>query len=615
MKDFILVDQSNFNKEGSEDNSSYDYQVLARRYRPKNFDNLIGQTSTVRILSNAFKLNRIAHAFLFTGVRGVGKTTAARIVARGLNCLNTDNPTIAPCGKCSSCIAAENDRHVDIIEIDAASHTGVDDMRELTEGVRYKPSVGRFRIYIIDEVHMLSNQAFNALLKTLEEPPEHAKFIFCTTEIRKIPITVLSRCQKFDLRRVSTSEIINHLKMICESISHINEKGLEAMYDAEHFFDGYKSDPKFALDCLTEALNNGARWIVLCDTNGGTLPNEVETIVQEVTKYIPGEKLGIHAHNDTENAVANSLAAVRAGVRQIQGTINGLGERCGNANLVSLIPSIILKTKFETSIPKEKLSALKKTSLLLDEILNRMPNTQQAYVGENAFSHKGGLHVSAINKDPKTYEHIDPEIVGNTRKVVISDQSGRSNIISLLNTVGINPDDHSDKLDFLLQKVKEREFKGYAYDQAIASFEILARQTLFGIPEYFELKRFKVIDDRRWNAKGELVTESEATVRIEVEKKEYMNVEVGNGPVNALDKALRKSLMGFYPSLEDLELTDFKVRILSSEKGTDAIVRVLIETKDQKGSIWTTVGVSTNIIDASYNALRESLIYKLIKSS
>ena len=212
-----MVDQSNFNKEDSENNSSYDYQVLARRYRPKNFDNLIGQTSTVRILSNAFKLNRIAHAFLFTGVRGVGKTTAARIVARGLNCLNTDNPTISPCGKCSSCIAAANDRHVDIIEIDAASHTGVDDMRELTEGVRYKPSVGRFRIYIIDEVHMLSNQAFNALLKTLEEPPEHAKFIFCTTEIRKIPITVLSRCQKFDLRRVSTSEIINHLKMICES--------------------------------------------------------------------------------------------------------------------------------------------------------------------------------------------------------------------------------------------------------------------------------------------------------------------------------------------------------------------------------------------------------------
>ena len=428
-------------------------------------------------------------------------------------------------------------------------------------------------------------------------------------------ICIVGKSWDFHVKTALGIKNEENLENIKETAKHINKNKKEFLFDAEHFFDGFKSNPEYAINCLKSSYDQGARWLVLCDTNGGTLPHEVGEIISKVVKVIPGKNLGIHAHNDTENAVANSLAAVRAGVRQIQGTINGLGERCGNANLVSLIPSIILKTKFETSIPKEKLSALKKTSLLLDEILNRMPNTQQAYVGENAFSHKGGLHVSAINKDPKTYEHIDPEIVGNTRKVVISDQSGRSNIISLLNTVGINPDDHSDKLDFLLQKVKEREFKGYAYDQAIASFEILARQTLFGIPEYFELKRFKVIDDRRWNAKGELVTESEATVRIEVEKKEYMNVEVGNGPVNALDKALRKSLMGFYPALEDLELNDFKVRILSSEKGTDAIVRVLIETKDQKGSIWTTVGVSANIIDASYNALRESLIYKLIKSS
>ena len=403
--------------------------------------------------------------------------------------------------------------------------------------------------------------------------------------------------------------------MIGESIEYINQKGIEAMYDAEHFFDGYKLNPEFAMNCLLEAYKNNARWIVLCDTNGGTLPHEVEEIVSEVIKKIPGERLGIHAHNDTENAVANSLAAVRAGVRQVQGTINGLGERCGNANLVSVIPSILLKTDLESSIPRENLTLLKKTSLLLDEILNRAPNSQQPYVGENAFSHKGGLHVSAINKDPKTYEHIDPQLVGNTRKIVISDQSGRSNITSLLNTVGINPDDHKDKLDLLLQKVKEREFQGYAFDQALASFEILARETLFGIPEYFELVRFKVIDDRRWNARGDLVTESEATVRIIINKKEYMNVEIGNGPVNALDKALRKSLMEFYPALEDLELTDFKVRILSSEKGTDAIVRVIIESKDKEGNFWTTVGVSTNIIDASYNALRESLIFKLIKTS
>ncbi len=403
--------------------------------------------------------------------------------------------------------------------------------------------------------------------------------------------------------------------MIGESIKHINSQGIEAMYDAEHFFDGYKSDPKFAIDCLLAAYTNGARWIVLCDTNGGTLPHEVEEIVGEVIKKIPGKNLGIHAHNDTENAVANSLAAVRAGVRQVQGTINGLGERCGNANLISVIPSIVLKTNYETSISKENLSLLKKTSLLLDEILNRASNKQQAYVGENAFSHKGGLHVSAINKDPKTYEHIDPKIVGNTRKIVISDQSGRSNITSLLSTVGINPDDHKEKLDLLLQRVKDKEFKGYAFDEALASFEILARDTLFGIPSFFELIRFKVIDDRRWNAKGELVTESEATVRVVVNNQEFLNVEVGNGPVNALDKALRKSLISFYPSLQDLELADFKVRILSSEKGTDAIVRVIIETKDKDGSIWTTVGVSTNIIDASYNALKESLIFKLIKVS
>ena len=325
--------------------------------------------------------------------------------------------------------------------------------------------------------------------------------------------------------------------------------------------------------------------------------------------------LGIHAHNDTENAVANSLAAVQAGARHVQGTINGLGERCGNANLVSVIPNILLKTNFESNIKEENLGLLKKTSILLNDILNRQPNQHQPYVGENAFAHKGGLHVSAINKDPKTYEHIDPKIVGNKRKIVISDQSGKSNIISLLNTVGISPTEHESKLDFLLQEVKNKEYEGFSFDEAIASFEILARKTLFGIPDFFELIRFKVIDDRRWNAKGELVTESEATVRIKVKNEEFMNVEIGNGPVNALDKALRKTLVNFYPSLEHLELTDFKVRILSSEKGTDAIVRVIIETKDQDGSIWTTVGVSTNIIDASYNALREGLIYKLIKST
>ena len=272
-------------------------------------------------------------------------------------------------------------------------------------------------------------------------------------------ICIVGKSSSYQVEKALGISKNDNLKMIGESIGHIHEKGIEAMYDAEHFFDGYKEDPIFALECLKEALQNKARWIILCDTNGGTLPHEVEQIVKEVAAVIPGERLGIHAHNDTENAVANSLAAIRSGARQVQGTINGLGERCGNANLASVIPSVILKTEYETSIHQEKLNLLKKTSLLLDEILNRQPNTQQPYVGENAFSHKGGLHVSAINKDPKTYEHIDPKIVGNTRKIVISDQSGRSNIISLLNTVGINPDEHKDKLDFLLQKVKEKEFQ------------------------------------------------------------------------------------------------------------------------------------------------------------
>ena len=428
-------------------------------------------------------------------------------------------------------------------------------------------------------------------------------------------ICIVGKSSSYQVEKALEISREDNLKMISDSIAYLVSKNVEALYDAEHFFDGYKLDPDYALDCLKVALKAGARWIVLCDTNGGTLPNEVYDIVKKVAEVIPSKNIGIHAHNDTENAVANSLAAVQAGARHVQGTINGLGERCGNANLVSVIPNILLKTNFESNIKEENLGLLKKTSILLNDILNRQPNQHQAYVGENAFAHKGGLHVSAINKDPKTYEHIDPKIVGNKRKIVISDQSGKSNIISLLNTVGISPTEHESKLDFLLQEVKNKEYEGFSFDEAIASFEILARKTLFGIPDFFELIRFKVIDDRRWNAKGELVTESEATVRIKVKDEEFMNVEIGNGPVNALDKALRKTLVNFYPSLEHLELTDFKVRILSSEKGTDAIVRVIIETKDQDGSIWTTVGVSTNIIDASYNALREGLIYKLIKST
>jgi 2-isopropylmalate synthase len=405
-----------------------------------------------------------------------------------------------------------------------------------------------------------------------------------------------------------------NLALIRESIAAAAAKG-EAMFDAEHFFDGYKANPDYALACLKAAEAAGARWLVLCDTNGGSLPHEVERIVGEVTRQIPGEKLGIHAHNDTENAVANSLAAIRAGVRQVQGTLNGLGERCGNANLVSLIPTVMLKPfyreRFETGVSPEHLPQLTQLSRLLDELLNRAPNRHAAYVGDAAFAHKGGLHVSAVEKDPRTYEHVPPETVGNRRHILVSDQAGRSNILARLREAGIELDPKHPKVARLLEEVKEREFQGYAYDGAEASFELLARRAIDGVPDYFRLQSFRVIDERRWNARGDLVTLSEATIKVEVGGTTLMTVAEGNGPVNALDTALRKALIPVFPELEAIRLTDYKVRILTPQDGTKAVTRVMIETSDAAIGSWSTVGVSTNVIDASYNALHDSLTYKL----
>jgi 2-isopropylmalate synthase len=409
-----------------------------------------------------------------------------------------------------------------------------------------------------------------------------------------------------------------NLTLIKESIAAAVARGGEALFDAEHFFDGYKANADYALRCLKAAEAAGARWLVLCDTNGGTLPHEVERIVGEVTKHVPGGKLGIHAHNDTENAVANSLAAIRAGVRQVQGTLNGLGERCGNANLVSLIPTLVLKpdyaTRFETGVSVEELRHLTHLSHLLDELLNRSSNRHAAYVGASAFAHKGGLHVSAVEKDPRTYEHVPPESVGNQRHILVSDQAGRSNILAQLREAGIAIDPKHPKLGRLLEEVKEREFQGYAYDGAEASFELLARRALDGMPEFFRLQSFRVLDERRWNARGELVTLSEATIKVEVGGATVMTVAEGNGPVNALDSALRKALIPVFPELEDIRLSDYKVRILTPQEGTKAVTRVMIETSDAKGDSWSTVGVSANVIDASYNALYDSLVYKLWRS-
>ena len=410
---------------------------------------------------------------------------------------------------------------------------------------------------------------------------------------------------------ISNEENLDNIK---ESTKHFVKKKKEFMFDAEHFFDGYKNNPKYALSCVKSAYDNGARWVVLCDTNGGTFPHEISKIVKEVSKIVPGKNLGIHAHNDTGNAVANSFAAVLSGVRQIQGTINGLGERCGNANLMSIIPTIHLKEEFSkdfvTNIKSSNINKLTQCSRFLDEILNRKPNKHLPYVGAAAFSHKGGLHVSAVQKDPKTYEHIKPEDVGNVRNIVVSDQSGKSNIISRLKTIGVNIEENDPKIKKLLEEVKDREFIGYSYDGADASFELLARRVNGEIPRYISIKEYDVTVKK--NFSGELV--STAKAQLEVDGKKILCEGEGNGPVNALDNAIRNNvdrLTKYSKYLKDLKLVDYKVRILNT--GTEAITRVSIESTDSKGKNWFTVGVSTNIIEASFKALIDSLDYKLFK--
>ncbi|MFC5310498.1 citramalate synthase [Azospirillum rugosum] len=406
-----------------------------------------------------------------------------------------------------------------------------------------------------------------------------------------------------------------NLELIADSVAALKAAKGEALFDAEHFFDGYKRNPAYAASCIRAAFEAGARWIVLCDTNGGTLPHEVESIVRQVVEEhgIPGDRLGIHCHNDTENAVANSLAAVRAGARMVQGTINGLGERCGNANLVSLIPSLMLKMGCDVGIRPDDLPLLTEISRKFDERLNRAPNRHAAYVGASAFAHKGGLHVSAVEKDPSSYEHVAPEAVGNRRQIVMSDQAGRSNVIARLREMGMAVDPKDERLNRLLDLVKQRDTEGYAYDTAEASFELLVRRELGEVPDYFTLKRFHVTDERRYNAKGELVVESEAVVRVRIGGTEYHEVAAGNGPVNALDTAMRKALEPRYPALGGVKLSDYRVRILAAKDGTGAKPRVLIRSQNGDGAEWSTLGVSTNIIEASMEALVDSYAFTLFK--
>ncbi|WP_151717572.1 citramalate synthase [Gemmobacter serpentinus] len=414
-----------------------------------------------------------------------------------------------------------------------------------------------------------------------------------------------------------------NVENIRASIAHVVARGREAMLDAEHFFDGYKANPDYALACLHAGFAAGARWIVLCDTNGGTLPEEVGAITRAViASGIPGANLGIHCHDDTGNAVANSLAAVRAGARQIQGTLNGLGERCGNANLVTLIPTLALKEPFcstlETGISAAALADLVKTSRMLDDILNRVPLRSAPYVGASAFAHKAGLHASAILKDPSTYEHVDPAVIGNTRLIPMSNQAGQSNLRARLKAAGIEVASDDPRLGHILDVVKQREDEGYAYDGALASFEMLARSALGLAPHFFDVERYRVTVERRNEPDGRRISLSEAVVVVTVAGQQMLSVSESRdatgsdrGPVNALSKALAKDLGPYQACIDDMKLVDFKVRI--TQGGTEAVTRVIIDSEDGRGQRWSTVGVSPNIVDASFEALLDAVRWKLIR--
>ncbi|MDE3121907.1 MAG: citramalate synthase [Paracoccaceae bacterium] len=436
-------------------------------------------------------------------------------------------------------------------------------------------------------------------------------------------VCLVGKTHDFHVRTALGVTLDENVENIRASIAHVVAAGREALFDAEHFFDGWKSDPAHALDCLRAAAEAGARWIVLCDTNGGTLPAEVGRIVGEVIAAgLPGDRLGIHCHNDTESAVAASLAAVDAGVRQIQGTLNGLGERCGNANLVSLIPTLLLKepyaSRYETGITQAALTGLTRASRMLDDILNRVPLRAAAYVGASAFAHKAGLHASAILKDPSTYEHIDPALVGNERIIPMSNQAGQSNLRARLAAAGIEVAAGDARLALILDEIKRREDQGYAYDGAQASFELIARRELGLLPDFFEVKRYRVTVERRKNKYNEMVSLSEAVVVVKIGGDKMLSVsesmdETGSdrGPVNALWKALAKDLGPYQTYIDDMRLVDFKVRI--TQGGTDAVTRVIIDSADAEGRRWSTVGVSPNIVDASFEALLDAVTWKLIR--
>ncbi|BAV59271.1 (R)-citramalate synthase [Endomicrobiia bacterium] len=404
-----------------------------------------------------------------------------------------------------------------------------------------------------------------------------------------------------------------NLKMIFDSVAFLKSKKLEVIFDAEHYFDGYRNNREYALETVRTAIDGGADIICLCETNGGMLPSDIQSIIRKTISFFPKAKFGIHAHNDSGCAVANSIAAVEEGCVMVQGTINGIGERCGNANLCSIIPALEFKRNYEC-ISKKNVRKLSELSRYVDEIANLVPDDSSPYIGNNAFAHKAGIHVSAIERNPETYEHISPALVGNKRRILISDLSGKSNIMSKFNEMGMGIKDTDDgnaseKIKKVIEIVKEKENNGYQYENADASFFLITKKALGSFKPFFSLVCYRLMVEK--DSDGNIV--SEATVKLDVRGKEEHTVAEGNGPVDALNNCLRKALIKYYPDIKSVFLMDFKVRVVNSDANTAAKVRVLIESSDASKS-WGTIGVSENIIDASWQALSDSVEYKLLKS-
>jgi 2-isopropylmalate synthase len=418
--------------------------------------------------------------------------------------------------------------------------------------------------------------------------------------------TIFGKSWDFHVTTALETTLEENLAMIGDSVRYLKQHGLEVIYDAEHFFDGYKHNAEYALATLKQAHDAGADWIVLCDTNGGSMPDEIKSIVQTVKEHIPA-RIGIHAHNDCELGVANSLAAVQAGARQVQGTINGFGERCGNANLVSVIPNLQLKLGYEV-ISAEQLRSLSAVARYVSEIANVSMPVNQPFVGSAAFAHKGGIHVSAIRKHPKTYEHIEPELVGNKQRVLVSELAGQSNIMFKAQELQLDFALDNEQARAAINRIKQLEHEGYQFEGADASLELLLREAAGSLQEAFTVESFKILVEKSNDRAGVV---SEAIVKLRLGEEIVYTAAEGNGPVNALDNALRKALEQYYPSIKGMHLADYKVRVIDEKNATAAKVRVLIESADANNS-WSTVGVSENVIEASWQALVDSMRYALL---